>query len=211
MKSKLLEKIFKLVSMLSVALLLGGCFLAYFPLLMLAPLQPFIMLAAKLAAKYGPMLLLLVETNQQLPGEHPTMIAMQPAEITQQTKLNGIEEQIVYEVEKNKNLKAVIIVESKTMTPEWIAEQIRLAYLNGCSVRAVFVNSKSYGTDKKLSLNTITKLKNAGVSLRVTEGLAEKAVGKNVVVQKVSVNSISLPNGQGAAYACLMSTVPAML
>ena len=211
MKTKLLEKIFKLLSMLLASLLLGGCFLAYFPLLMLAPLQPLIMLGAKIAAKYGPLLLLLVETNQQLPGEYPTMIAMHPAEITRHTKLNGIEEQIVYEVEKNKNLKAIILVESKTMTTEWLAEQIRFAYLNGCSVRAVFVKSKSYGTDKKLSLTTIAKLKNAGVSLRVTEGLAEKAVGKNVVVQKIPVDTIGLPHNRGAAYACLMSAIPATL
>jgi len=113
MKTNYYGKIFKLLSMVSAALLLGGCFLAYFPLLMLAPLQPLIMMAAKLAARYGPLLLLLVETNQQLPSECPTMIAMQPSEITEQTQLRGIENQIVYEVENNKNLKAVILAESK--------------------------------------------------------------------------------------------------
>lgn len=197
--------------MLTTALLLSGCFLAYIPLLMIAPLQPFIMLAAKLAARYGPLLLLLVETNPQLPNECPTMIAMQPAAITQETKLRGIDEQIVYEAENNKNLKTVILVESKIMTPRWLAEQIRFAYNNKCRVRAVFVDSKSYGTGKKLSLTTIAKLKNAGISLHVTEGFAEKAVCKNVVVQKIPVNTIALPHNQGAAYACLMSTVPATL
>ena len=211
MKTNYSVKIFKLLSMVSAALLLGGCFLAYFPLLMLAPLQPLIMMAAKLAARYGPLLLLLVETNQQLPNECPTMIAMQPAEITEQTRLRGIEEQIVYEVENNKNLKAVVLVESKIMTTEWLAEQIRLAYNNNCRIRAVFVNSKSYGGTKKLSFTTIAKLKNSGAQLCVTEGFAEKAVNENVVVQKITVNAIRLPDGQETAYACIMSTVPAML
>ncbi len=211
MKTNYYGKIFKLLSMVSAALLLGGCFLAYFPLLMLAPLQPLIMMAAKLAARYGPLLLLLVETNQQLPNECPTMIAMQPAEITEQTQLRGIENQIVYEVENNKNLKAVILAESNIMTPEWLAEQIRLAYNNNCRVRAVFVNSKSYGDTKRLSFTTIAKLKSSGVQLCVTEGFAEKTVNENVVVQKIPVRSISLPDGQRTAYACLMSAVPAML
>ena len=197
--------------MLLSSLLLGGCFLAYFPLLMLAPLQPLIMLGAKLAARYGPLLLLLVETNQQLPNECPTMIAMQPAEITEKTRLNGIEDQIVYEVENNKNLKAVILVESKIMTVEWLAEQIRTAFNNDCSIRAVFVNSKSYGKNKKLSLTTISKIKNAGVELCVTEGLAEKAVGENIIVKRIPVPANNLPFNNGAAYACLMSTVPATL
>ncbi|RLD10514.1 MAG: hypothetical protein DRI44_05885 [Chlamydiae bacterium] len=208
MKTKLFKKMFILLSAISTALLLGGCFMAYLPLLMLAPLQPFIMLAAKLAARYGPLLLLLVETNQQLPGKCPTMIAMQPSSITHQMKLKDIEEQIAYEVENNKNLKEVVLVESRTMTPFWIAEQIHQAYINGCSIRAVFVNSKSYGKNKKLSLHTIEKMKNAGVQLCVTEGLAEKTVGKNVVVQKIPVDSFGSFNN-GAAYACIMSTVPA--
>jgi len=211
MKTDFLRKIFKLLSMVSASLLLGGCFLAYFPLLMLAPLQPLIMLAAKLAARYGPLLLLLVETNQQLPNECPTMIAMQPAEITEKTKFNGIEDQIVYEVENNKNLKAVILVESKIMTVEWLAEQIRIAFNNDCSIRAVFVNSKSYGKNKKLSLTTISKLKNAGVELCVTEGLAEKAVDENIIVKRVPVPANNLSFNNGAAYACIMSTVPATL
>jgi len=211
MKTKIFGKIFKLLSMISASLLLGGCFLAYFPLLMLAPLQPLIMLAAKLAARYGPLLLLLVETNQQLPNECPTMIAMQPAEITNQTKLNGIENQIVYEVKNNKNLKAVILVESKIMTPEWLAEQIHRAFNNNCSIRAVFVNSKSYGKNKKLSFTTISKLKNAGIELGVTEGMAEKAVAENIIVRRIPVPGNDLSFNNGAAYACLMSTVPAAL
>jgi len=211
MKTNFFGKIFKLLSIVSTSLLLGGCFLAYFPLLMLAPLQPLIMLGAKLAARYGPLLLLLVETNQQLPNECPTMIAMQPAAITKQTKLNGIENQIVYEVDNNKNLKAVILVESKVMTPEWLIEQIRTAYDNNCTLRAVFVNSKFYGENKKLSLMTTEKLKEAGVKLCVTEGLAEKAVGRNVAVQKIQVPGNNVPFNNGAAYACLMSTVPASL
>jgi len=73
------------------------------------------------------------------------------------------------------------------------------------------VNSKSYGDTKKISFTTIAKLKNSGVQLCVTEGFAEKAVNENVAVQKIPVRSISLPDGQRTAYACLMSTVPAML
>lgn len=198
----------KLLSGVIAALFLSGCFLLYFPLLMLAPLQPFIMMAAKIAARYGPLLLLLVETNQPLPNQSQTMIAMQPAEINENTKLPGIEDQLIYEAENNKNLKSVIIVEINKISPEWLAEQIAEARRNNLSLRAVFVNSKKYGSSRKLSLNTISVLRNKNINICVTEGFAEKSVNKNFISKIIRFNNIKLPSGEQTAYACLMSAAP---
>ncbi len=192
----------KVLAALLAPLALSGCFLFYFPLLMLAPFQPFIMIAAKVAARYGPLLLLLVETNQPLPNQAPTMIAMQPAAITEETKLSSLEDQIVFEANNNKNLKAIIVVETDKITPEWLAEQIRIAYNNKASLRAVFVNSKDV---KTISFQTVAKLKNKKINLCVTEGAAEKIIPENVCVQKIPFYNIKLPCGEQAALACLMS------
>ena len=178
---------------------------------MLAPLQPVIMMAAKIAARYGPLLLLLVETNQPLPNESQTMIAMQPPEISEKTKLPNIEDQLIYEAENNNNLKSIIIVEINKISPEWLAEQIKQARKNKLSVRVVFVNSKKYGSSKKLSLNTIAKLKKNNVEIYVTEGLAEKSVNKNFITKIIHFNNLKLPCGKQAAYACLMSATPVIL
>ena len=200
-----------LISALSASLLLGGCFLFYFPLVILAPFQPILILVARVVARYGPILLMLVETTPQLPGEPPTMIAMQPAAITRQTKLPDLEEQIIYELYNNKELKSIMLVEGNAMTPEWLEEQVRLAYDHGCRVRAVFVDSRKFGSGRKLSRKTVEAFKNTGVSLKVTEGLAESVVDVMTVAERVPIGPRQAPPEYGAAYACLMSAVPAAL
>ena len=190
-------------------LLFSGCALFYLPLLILAPFQPFIILAAKAAARYGPILLMLVEADPQLPGQAPTMIAMQPATLTRETKLVGLEDQLAYEATHNTGIRSIILVESKAITPEWLADLAGQARADGCRLRAVFVDSRAFTSGRQLSSETLDVLNKAGISLRVTEGLAETIVNENAVAERLPIRR--RVNENEAAYACLMSAVPAAL
>ncbi|GEM_PF-3229961 len=146
------------------AFLLNGCALIYIPALILAPLQPFIITAVRLAARYGPMLLLLAETDTQLPGQPEMMIAMSP-ENPETAKLANLETQLATEIANNKNLKYVTIVDVNSITPEWLAAQIKQAHKNGCKLRAVFVDSRTYSKTPILSKNIVADLETKNIGL----------------------------------------------
>jgi len=155
------------VTIVVTVLLLNGCALIYLPALILAPLQPFIITAVRLAARYGPMMLLLAETDNNLP-ENPKnpemMIAMSP-ENPDTAKLASLETQLATEIANNKKLKYVTIVDVNSMTPEWLAEQIKKAHKNGCKLRAVFVDSRTFSKTPILSKNIIADLDNKKIGL----------------------------------------------
>ncbi len=155
------------VTIVVTVLLLNGCALIYLPALILAPLQPFIITAVRLAARYGPMMLLLAETDNNLP-ENPKnpemMIAMSP-ENPDTAKLASLETQLATEIANNKKLKYVTIVDVNSMTPEWLAEQIKKAHNNGCKLRAVFVDSRTFSKTPILSKNIVADLENKKIPL----------------------------------------------
>ena len=155
------------VTIVVTILLLNGCALIYIPALILAPLQPFLITAVRLAARYGPMLLLLAETDTNLP-ENPKnpemMIAMSP-ENPDTAKLASLETQLATEIANNKKLKYVTIVDVNSMTPEWLAEQIKIAHKNGCKLRAVFVDSRTFSKTQILSKNIIADLENKKIEI----------------------------------------------
>jgi hypothetical protein len=143
-------------------LLLNSCALLYVPALLLAPLQPFLITAVRLVARYGPMLLLLAETDTNLPGQPEMMIAMSPAN-PETAKLATLETQLATEIANNKKLKYVTIVDINSMTPEWLAEQIKQAHKNGCKLRAVFVDSRTFSEAPVLSKNIVADLENKNI------------------------------------------------
>jgi len=146
------------------ALLLNGCALLYLPALILAPLQPFIITAVRVLARYGPMLLLLAETDTNLPGQPEMMIAMSP-ENPETAKLATLETQLATEIANNKKLKYVTIVDINSMTEEWLAEQIKQAHKNGCKLRAVFVDSRTFSEMPILPENIVADLETKNIKL----------------------------------------------
>ena len=147
-------------------LLLNGCALIYIPALILAPLQPLIITAVRLAARYGPMLLLLAETDNNLSQNPEMMIAMSPQN-PDSAKLATLENQLATEIANNKKLKYVTIADVNSMSPEWLAEQIKKAHKNGCKLRAVFVDSRTFSKTPILSKNIVTDLENKKIELAV--------------------------------------------
>jgi hypothetical protein len=155
------------VTIVVTVLLLNGCALIYLPALILAPLQPFIITAVRLAARYGPMLLLLAETDSNLPGnpKNPEMMIAMSPENPDTAKLASLETQLATEIANNKKLKYVTIVDVNSMTPEWLAEQIKIAHKKGCKLRAVFVDSRSFSKAQILSKNIVADLDNKKIGL----------------------------------------------
>jgi hypothetical protein len=157
---------------------LNGCALLYFPLLLFVPLQPIIMMAAKIAARYGPILLmLLVEADPQQTGMPETMIAVHPAHITPQTQLDDLESRLLYEVAHEPNLVSVAMVDIETMTEEWLRQQLADAAHRGCTVRLVFVDSRKFKQGRQLSENTRITLADAGIPVLTSGNLARRVAG----------------------------------
>ncbi len=152
------------------ALLLNGCALLYIPALLLAPLQPFIITAVTVLARYGPMLLLLAETDTDLPGQPEMMIAMSP-ENPETAKLATLETQLATEIANNKKLKYVTIVDINSMTPEWLAEQIKQAHKKGCRLRAVFVDSRNFSKMPILPETIVADLETKNIELYKKQSL----------------------------------------
>ncbi len=150
-------------------LLLNGCALIYIPALILAPLQPFLITAVRLAARYGPMLLLLAETDNNLPGnpKNPEMMIAMSPQNPDTAKLASLENQLATEIANNKKLKYVTIADVNSMTPEWLAEQIKKAHKNGCKLRAVFVDSRTFSKTPILSKNIVNDLENKKIDLKI--------------------------------------------
>ncbi len=160
-----------------VCALMNGCALLYFPMLILVPFQPILMIAAKIAARYGPLLLLLVETDPALPGTPPTMIAVSPADANQCTELCLLDTRLAGELDSNPGLVSVALVESATMTEAWLERQVADAHAQGCQVRLVFVDSRKYRNGVALPDDLIRKINERGVSLLATHGLAYRVAG----------------------------------
>lgn len=157
---------------------LNGCALLYFPLLLFVPLQPIIMMAAKVAARYGPILLmLLVETDPQYPGMPETMIAVQPAYITPQTQLEDLESRLLYEIAHEPNLVSVAMVDIESITEEWLHQQLADAMHRRCSIRLVFVDSRKFEQGKQLSEHTQIILADAGIPILTSGKLANRVAG----------------------------------
>jgi hypothetical protein len=157
---------------------LNGCALLYFPLLLFVPLQPIIMTVAKVAAKFGPLLLMLVvEADPQLIGTPETLIAVQPAEFTSQTQLKDLESQLLYETAHTPGLVSASIVDVDSLSEKWLNEQLADAARNGCTIRLVLVDSRNYRTGKVLSEDTLIRLADSGVPIRTVGTLAGRVGG----------------------------------
>lgn len=123
---------------------LAGCsYFVYIPMLILVPFMPLIQLAVKVAARYGPLLLMLAEADPS--GAHftPGMIAAGPANALRAGVLPPLEQQLMAEVLSNQNLRAVTLVEATALSPAWLDEQQRAAHARGLSLRIVFVDSRN--------------------------------------------------------------------
>jgi len=123
---------------------MAGCsYFVYIPMLILVPFMPLIQLAIKVAARYGPLLLMLAEADPTAAHYSPGLIAATPADPLRAPALPALEQLLMAEVLSNHNLRAVTLVEAAALTPEWLDEQQRAAFARGLSLRIVFVNSHS--------------------------------------------------------------------
>jgi hypothetical protein len=163
------------------------------------------MMAAKVAARYGPILLmLLVEADPHHPGMTETMIAVHPAHITPQTQLDDLESRLIYEVAHEPNLVSVAMVDIESMNEEWLRRQLADAAQRGCTIRLVFVDSRKFTQGKQLSEHTQITLADAGIPILTAGKLARRVAGNCGKPLEPGV-----PNGQSddAAYALLAGAV----
>jgi|GEM_PF-5549332 len=126
------------------AAVMSGCsYFVYIPMLILVPFMPLIQLAIKVAARYGPLLLMLAEADPSGANYTPGMIAAGPANALRARALPALEQSLIAEVLSNHNLRAVTLVEAAALTPDWLDEQQRAARARGLSLRIVFVDSRA--------------------------------------------------------------------
>ncbi|MCX7846564.1 MAG: hypothetical protein N2595_00810 [bacterium] len=153
---------------LLLATLLSSCsYLVYVPMLILVPFMPLIQLAVKLGARYGPLLLMLVEATPTNPHLTPGSIVAGPPDALRRCSLPTLEQQVLTELSSNQNLRAIVFVEIASLTPEWLDQQQRAAYARGLSLRIAFVDSHQ----PSLSSTTRQLCAAAGIPLTGTPGL----------------------------------------
>ena len=164
------------------ACVLNGCFLLYLPILILVPFQPLLRLAVKLAVRYGPLLLLMAETDPQMAPGGGALIAVQPAAITERATANvcGIQAQLLGELSSNTSLRSIGIVEARRLSDAWFEQFMQDAAARGCRVRVVFVDSRMHAAGAPLPAALQARLAAADVPVIVTEGLAASVVGAGV-------------------------------
>jgi hypothetical protein len=185
-----------------VAAVLNGCALLYFPMLLFVPLQPVIMMIVKVAARYGPLfLMLLVEADPQLPGTPDTMLAVQPAQFTPQTQLDDLESRLLYETAHTPGLVSASIVESDIVTEKWLQQQLSTAADNGWQIRLVFVDSRKYRDGKQLSEAAQIRLADSGIPIRTAGPLAARVGGR--CAREINSGLPGSRTSSDAAYASL--------
>ncbi len=156
----------------------AGCsYVAYIPLIILAPFMPLIQLAIKLGARYGPLLLMLVEADPMPQPQAPPGIVVEPRVIAEHTQLPDLEQQLLREATAAQQLRTVYILESTRLTPEWLEAQARRAQQQGLRVRMVFVDSRRFRDGAILTPGVAAALTNACADVRVTPGLAAQVAG----------------------------------
>jgi hypothetical protein len=181
---------------------LSGCFLTYFPMLLLVPFMPLLKLAVHVAAKYGPLLLLLVEADPTVvPGEPQTMIAMRPAQAPHCAMVD-LETQLVQEVTCNPNVRRITLLEAERLTPEWLAAETDACAARGERLTVVFVDSRRFAEGSRWSPATDAALRDSGIELYAGEGLAHQVAGPAApVVAYASPRPMELPGGASAVLA----------
>lgn len=152
---------------------LAGCsYLVYIPMLILVPFMPLIQLAVKVAARYGPLLLMLAEADPTGANFTPGMIAAGPAHALRAGALPQLEQQLMAEVLSNQNLRAVTIVEAAVLSPAWLDEQQRAARARGLSLRIIFVDSRHPALSDAARQACVDR----GIALAGTPGLAASLI-----------------------------------
>lgn len=179
---------------------LAGCsYFVYIPMLILVPFMPLIQLAVKVAARYGPLLLMLAEADPCGLNFTPGMIAAGPADALRAAALPQLEQQLMTEVLSNQNLRAVCLVEAATLSPAWLDEQQRAAHARGLALRIVFVDSRH----ASLSHAARAACAARNIPLYGTPGLAASLAADALAHQ-------SSPYFCSAAHASLMAGAAAM-
>jgi hypothetical protein len=159
-------------------LMCTGCtYLAYLPLLIFAPFIPLIQLAIKVAARYGPLLLMLAEADPAVTPGAPCMIAAEPRTLTSDMVLPELETVLQREAVQNDALRAVTLVDIARLTPEWIAAELQRAQRRGWRVRAVFVDSRAVTAGAGLTPATLAALTARGVQVRAGGAVAARVAG----------------------------------
>jgi len=189
---------------------LAGCqALIYLPLLILAPIMPILQFAIKVAARYGPMLLMLMAEADQpaSPTGSPVMLAAEPASALTLPALPDLEMQITNKLATTRGLRSISIVEANRLTPAWLEEQCRLARAQGCQIRMVFVDSRRFAAGDVLQPGTRAALAAAGVRLQAGEGIARRVAGDGAELICLDPPK-NLPDaGTAAVMASLAGTV----
>jgi len=168
------------IGLAAMALLLAGCqYFIYVPLLIITPFMPIIQFAIAVAARYGPLLLMMMAENEPgtTPAAPPMMIAAEPAGALQATRLDDLETSIEAELASGSKLRAVGIVEIAKLSPQWLEEQARRAHRQNCSLRLVFVDSRRFARGETMTASTRAALAAAKVRLQASDGLARQAAG----------------------------------
>ena len=159
-------------------LVCAGCtYLAYIPLLVFAPFIPLVQLAIKVAARYGPLLLMLAEADPAMTPGAPCMIAAEPRALTSGTVLPALETVLQREAAQNDALRAVTLVDIARLTPEWIEAEVQRAQRRGWRVRAIFVDSRAAAAGAGVTPATMAALAARGVQVRAGGAVAARVAG----------------------------------
>lgn len=165
----------------------AGCtYIAYIPLLLFAPFIPLLQLAIKVAARYGPMLLMLAEADPTVVPGAPAMIVAEPRTVPHAMVLPELDNVLQREAAQNTALRAVTVVDIAALTPEWLEAEVLRAQRRGWRVRVVFVDSRMAARAAALQPDTLAALAARGVTLRAGGVVATRVAGSQAHVISMS-------------------------
>lgn len=159
-------------------LLLSGCALLYIPILLITPFQPLIRLAARVAARYGPLLLMLVvEAPDVTPGAG-LMYAGHTPQCYDEEHVPCIETYLASLGESREGgVVAIVVVDAERVDEAWLAHALMPYADGGYRVMGALVDSTDVMARGSIDSSVIQAVDTGDIALRVMPGRAAAVFG----------------------------------
>lgn len=168
------------------SLFLSGCALLYFPILLLTPFQPLLKLAAKVAARYGPILLMMIvevpDATQSDGLMYATHIPKENGEYVVQT----LEHQLNEIANSEEKVVAVVLIDAENVDEQWLAQTLSLYNVPGYCAKGILVDSRDAVSRGTISEEALALLQEKGIVMKPMPGRAALVCNQPQRVEEVS-------------------------
>ncbi len=161
-----------------ISLFLSGCALLYFPILILTPFQPLLKLAAKVAARYGPILLMLiVEVPDTTHSDGLIYATYIPKQNSEYNVLN-LEQQLTEIACSSEKVVAVVLIDAENVDEQWLSQTLSIYDLPGYCAKGMLVDSRDVVSRGTISEEALSLLREQSIEIKPMPGRAAKVCNK---------------------------------